>query len=186
MLTNVKPIETSYKGHRFRSRAEARWAVFFDAAGIRYLYEPEGFRMSDGTNYLPDFYLPDCKMWFEVKGVLDSLDEHKIYQFIKDSGMPVVIGYADLTFSACDNYSYPGVPSYERAERSGSWLCRCRECGTYCFMGNVGFTYCPNCGASHEKDHHMEWLLTGDSVEETDMEAFKKARSARFEHGETA
>ena len=37
---NIKPIETIYKGYRFRSRLEARWAVFFDALGIEYEYEP--------------------------------------------------------------------------------------------------------------------------------------------------
>ena len=30
----IKPIETHYKGYRFRSRLEARWAVFFDAAKL--------------------------------------------------------------------------------------------------------------------------------------------------------
>ena len=29
----AKAIETRYAGHRFRSRLEARWAVFFDALG---------------------------------------------------------------------------------------------------------------------------------------------------------
>lgn len=81
----IKPIETHYKGYRFRSRLEARWAVFFDAIGIRYLYEPEGFRLSDGTLYLPDFYLPESKAFFEVKGVMNEIDMHKIEQFIKDS-----------------------------------------------------------------------------------------------------
>jgi hypothetical protein len=52
----IKAIETSYKGYRFRSRLEARWAVFFDAAGIKWEYEPEGFDI-DGTLYLPDFRL---------------------------------------------------------------------------------------------------------------------------------
>ena len=28
----IRPIETEYRGYRFRSRFEARWAVFFDAA----------------------------------------------------------------------------------------------------------------------------------------------------------
>lgn len=37
----IKPIETVYKGYRFRSRLEARWAVFFDAQGIEWEYEPE-------------------------------------------------------------------------------------------------------------------------------------------------
>ena len=41
----MRPIETKYKGCRFRSRLEARWAVFFDALGIKWWYEPEGFMM---------------------------------------------------------------------------------------------------------------------------------------------
>lgn len=63
----IKAIETEYNGYRFRSRLEARWAVFFDAAGIRYVYEPEGFQLEDGTMYLPDFYLPILGIYVEVK-----------------------------------------------------------------------------------------------------------------------
>ena len=63
----MKAIETEYNGYRFRSRLEARWAVFFDKMGIRYEYEPEGLVLSDGTYYLPDFYLPDFHCYFEVK-----------------------------------------------------------------------------------------------------------------------
>ena len=55
---SIKPIETEYNGYRFRSRLEARWAVFVDAAGIGDEYEPEGFELYDGTRYLPDFYIP--------------------------------------------------------------------------------------------------------------------------------
>lgn len=39
----LKAIETEYKGYRFRSRPEARWAVFFDACGVKWDYEPEGY-----------------------------------------------------------------------------------------------------------------------------------------------
>ncbi|MDN7495021.1 hypothetical protein QZM89_07470 [Burkholderia gladioli] len=53
----MKAIETQYKGYRFRSRLEARWAVFFDALGIRWEYEPEGFELGFGERYLPDFFL---------------------------------------------------------------------------------------------------------------------------------
>lgn len=76
MNNDIKAIETEYDGHRFRSRLEARWAVFFNAIGLTYEYEIEGFEM-DGTRYLPDFYIPSLNRWFEIKGKPLSLDEIK-------------------------------------------------------------------------------------------------------------
>lgn len=73
-MTTIAPIETVYAGCRFRSRLEARWAVFFDSMGIRWEYEPQGFILSHGRYYLPDFYLPDCASWVEVKGQLNEFD----------------------------------------------------------------------------------------------------------------
>lgn len=68
----IKAIETKYKGYRFRSRLEARWAVFFDVARIKWQYECEGYWIGvDEQNqrqYLPDFYLPETETWIEVKG----------------------------------------------------------------------------------------------------------------------
>lgn len=70
----IKAIDTEYNGMLFRSRLEARWAVFFDAAGIKYEYEPEGFE-HDGVRYLPDFYLPEFDMYAEVKPDRSGIDE---------------------------------------------------------------------------------------------------------------
>ena len=64
----MKVIETIYNGYRFRSRLEARWAVFFDALGVEYQYEPEGYELGDGIRYLPDFWLPKQNCWIEIKG----------------------------------------------------------------------------------------------------------------------
>lgn len=64
--SDIKAIETEYDGHRFRSRLEARWAVFFNAVGLTYEYEIEGFEM-DGTRYLPDFYIPSLNRWSRSK-----------------------------------------------------------------------------------------------------------------------
>lgn len=66
LLNEIKAIETEYKGYKFRSRLEARWAVFFDATGIQYEYEVEGFKKGTAC-YLPDFYLPEEDMYVEVK-----------------------------------------------------------------------------------------------------------------------
>lgn len=80
----ITPIETIYKGYRFRSRLEARWAVFMDACGADWEYEPEGISAvsyaapgwdwdEDGnviceypaqtfsTRYLPDFVVHNVK-----------------------------------------------------------------------------------------------------------------------------
>lgn len=106
--SRVRPIETSYAGCRFRSRLEARWAVFFDALDIPWDYEPQGFevggdevhvpghtpnhgddrvghdachRPDHGTppiRYLPDFWLPSLKLWAEVKGDLRRVDLHTL------------------------------------------------------------------------------------------------------------
>lgn len=65
---HIKPIETRYKGYRFRSRLEARWAVFFDSLGLKWEYEPEGFDLGFGELYLPDFWLPEMNAWVEIKG----------------------------------------------------------------------------------------------------------------------
>ena len=62
-----RPIETLYAGCRFRSRLEARWAIFLDALGVLWEYEIEGFDL-DGLWYLPDFWLPSLEAWLEVKG----------------------------------------------------------------------------------------------------------------------
>lgn len=66
-MNKISPIQTRYKGFHFRSRLEARWAVFFDALEVRWEYEFEGFQLAPGERYLPDFYLPDMKVWIEIK-----------------------------------------------------------------------------------------------------------------------
>ncbi len=70
----LKPIETHYKGYRFRSRLEARWAVFFDALGIKWEYEKEGFCLDGVGYYLPDFWLSHLGVWAEVKPEDNTLE----------------------------------------------------------------------------------------------------------------
>ncbi len=80
----IKAIITKYKGIDFRSRMEARTAVFLDALGIKWEYEKEGYELDNGNGeiirYLPDFYIPkqdrfeEC--FIEVKGNTPTHDEH--------------------------------------------------------------------------------------------------------------
>src|SRR4051812_45121011 len=63
---SIAAIETTYKGKRFRSRLEVRWAMFFDELGIEWEYEPRQFGCPTAF-YVPDFYLPGHKKFVEVK-----------------------------------------------------------------------------------------------------------------------
>lgn len=88
----IKPINTFYDGHWFRSRLEARWAVVFKTLGVPYEYEPEGFDLGDGLYYLPDFRVQcygkrgSCNskpfdLYIEVKGKMSDTDAEKIRRF---------------------------------------------------------------------------------------------------------
>lgn len=48
----MRGIKTIINGVRFRSRLEAKWAIFFDLLGWRWEYEPY-----DLNGYIPDFIL---------------------------------------------------------------------------------------------------------------------------------
>lgn len=69
----MNAIPTTYAGVRFRSRLEARWAVFFDSLGIDWRYEHEGH--AAGRWYLCDFYLPEFDVWIEIKPCPPTEDE---------------------------------------------------------------------------------------------------------------
>lgn len=97
---SIKAIETSYQGYRFRSRLEARWAVFLDTLGIRYEYEKEGFELEDVGRYLPDFWLPDLHVWLEIKGGEPTWDEIRKAQELycvgeKERGWGVAFGIGE-------------------------------------------------------------------------------------------
>lgn len=69
-MDTISAIETSYKGYRFRSRLEARWAMFFDRVGVTWTHEPQPLRVA-GEPYLPDFLvsLPGGDVVHEVKSL---------------------------------------------------------------------------------------------------------------------
>jgi hypothetical protein len=71
----TESVATDYADCRFRSRREARWAIFLDVAGIAWKYEPRVLTVSGSMRgivyrWLPDFYLPQCEQYAEVKGFL--------------------------------------------------------------------------------------------------------------------
>lgn len=75
----IKPIETVYRGYKFRSRLEAKWGVFLDACEVKWKYEEEGYDLHYSGYYLPDFHLPTHRVFIEIK----PLPKHS-----HDGGLP--------------------------------------------------------------------------------------------------
>lgn len=115
-MTNIAPIETTYKEICFRSRLEARWAIFFDEMGIEWKYEPGAFQVPFNgytLKYFPDFALTNLKcsmdmqspLYIEVKGrkhysEIYENDRRKFESFSKDHALlvlgPIPFRVADL------------------------------------------------------------------------------------------
>lgn len=109
-MSEIKAIETEYNGIRFRSRLEARWAVFFDAAGEKYEYEPDSF-MLDGMGYVPDFYLPNHDLYVEVKPFREGafLEVSKTLGLIGTGRIKSLMILSNLPEGVNSFFAYPAI-----------------------------------------------------------------------------
>lgn len=141
----IKPIPTECLGTRFRSRLEARWAVFFDRASIPWRYEFEGFQLPSGW-YVPDFWLPKLRVWLEIKpepALSGSRPFRLCVELADTSGNTVALASGEPTAREGlqvfagegwldDRYSFAECPSCSRIgvafEARGA-----RVCGSGCF-----------------------------------------------------
>ncbi len=205
MDNKLKPIETEYHGYKFRSRLEARWAVFFDTAGVEWEYEPEGFELPSGLRYLPDFRLHGVSIdgdepesvWAEVKGVMDEASARKIEEFYR-SGNPVDDGWSTdnkviVLGSIPDERNMDGEPDI-----CSLWYGMASQIGDnehenvypfgpyslfgYGVAGGVGVLPLRGGTLGIVSRHYMRYHKEGINVPLA-FKAFRKARQARFEHG---
>lgn len=139
----IKAVKTFYNSYLFRSRLEARWAVFFDELKIRYKYEPEMSEVGKVfvQNYIPDFYLPELELYVEIKGRAPTENEiRKAAGWANDTG-PVLILYGGMEqHGLIENvYKNSMLLSFPREHEKPSDLpilykgysfCECPRCGT--------------------------------------------------------
>ena len=81
-----------YKGVFMRSGLELLFAEYLDENNIKWVYEPQTFKLSEGMRYKPDFYLPERDTWVEVKGYLTEKESLKIETF-KSLGKKLEVYY---------------------------------------------------------------------------------------------
>lgn len=193
-MNKLKPIETEYDGYKFRSRLEARWAVFFDSLGVEYEYEPEGFELPSGLRYLPDFRVKcygtrgtrdedPFDLWIEVKGKMTELDASKIREFS---------GYRD---DACYGLLDNPILVVGNIPKEQCWK---ESWGVHAYEKMDGFEIFPfnyelidgDCFAAYPAAHDGHFYLFGDDSNYFNLDdcpivesAYSRARKARFEHG---
>ena len=130
--SRIEAIETHYNGFHFRSRAEARYAIFFDLLGIQYEYEPEKFDLPSGR-YIPDFRLsglwPYGPIYFEVKGGEPSADEiskpRELSHRRFDSRETCFVAYGNVN----DHIIYPGEDAWCCVKDAKLTFGQCIICG---------------------------------------------------------
>jgi hypothetical protein len=195
----IKAIETRYAGCRFRSRLEARWAVFFDTLGIKWEYERQGYEIFDRLGicetkswwYLPDFWLPEHEVHAEVKGSLTGAELRRLAS---------AAAYLSAPQGGCGEGSdliLLGPIPYELSVSPFRLHMHKGELQVSPWRGDLAGPF--HCWHEH---HHLaddvegiidvpasqiiHKLLEGcpNTLSYAIREAYEAARSARFEHGE--
>jgi hypothetical protein len=195
-MTGPKPLDTRYKGYRFRSRLEARWAVFFDALNIEYLYEPEGFQLKAGR-YLPDFQLVGSfpvaafennhwgtvgfrdDFFVEVKPPkkLSKSTLRKLWEFSGFHPLLISHGTPDHVL-----ISYFDGGNYVRGLYFG--LFEVPDAKGAIEYSGPGLIISPRQNDFEPVEEAMPGFYAMTSAHPDMQVAYEKARSARFEHGE--
>lgn len=165
-------LETVFGSRCFRSRTEARWAVFFDAMGWSYEYERDGFQFGK-CRYLPDFWLPGLKVWWEVKGALPTAREKQLARRLQNkTGQPCIISVGQPKPRAEQLVCFDNSGDHLE-ERFCTLLADRRNNGEYWLYGECwGKSLGPVFGPDHGK-------YPADIDEQLER-AFAKALSARF------
>lgn len=184
MTATMRPTETRYKGRRFRSRLEARHAVFYDHLGIPWEFEDHDFLLPSGIRYLPDFWLPKQDCFIEIKGTNPTPEE-----LAKCDGLATVTGKNVYCFFG--SIKSPEYQDFENNDGAYAWLpngsevawdnfyqwCECSRCGFFGveYSGRSERLCCPCV-----KDSPKVYNYDTPRLER----AYDAATSARFEFGE--
>jgi len=157
-----KVIPTLYNGIEFRSRLEARWALFMDLIGVKWAYEPEGYQIG-GDKYLPDFFLYRQNCFYEIKPAWPTNQEAKKCEslamatgrkvFLQHGPLLVPTGDVNegaLAYWRCDD----GMPG---SDITYLWA-ECKKCG-YCelqFEGRSARNSCRHYGPESNKEYNED------------------------------
>jgi hypothetical protein len=107
-------------GKRTRSGWENEMIKLLSDLGIRYEYEPKRFYFkSEKESYLPDFYLPDYKVFIEVKGWYDERSQRRTKLFLKEYPQYGLVLYSEKDRKKCLRNKYQLLTLIQKAQVNG-------------------------------------------------------------------
>lgn len=171
---NPKPIPTRFRGNVFRSRLEARWAVFFHHFDLQYTYEAEGYQLKTGW-YLPDFWIPEWNTFVEIKPVeATDAEIEKANSLHLESDQTVLIVQGQPWI---DEYFIAPFVGRQRLRPSEFSFCASCEaiCLVDCDSGCAVNKHLSNSGCGDDDVRSKVW--PGDFI----ARGLEAARSANFE-----
>jgi hypothetical protein len=187
----AQAIETYYRGCHFRSRLEARWAVFFEQAGLPWRYEPEGYALcvdeQPSIAYLPDFYVPALGHWIEVKPEAPTGEQRKVVELFTDQVGPLLLVCGMPSKDGHGIYLPPlqlgnegSIDQYWPKATFG--VCRKCEIINSIADDNYGWSQIAPCKfpVSQHCQANERWPVLNEHL----ISAYAAARRARFEHAE--
>lgn len=193
-MLDLKAIQTQYNGYLFRSRLEARWAVFFDACGVKFEYEPEGYDLGNGLMYLPDFLLHGVvgrdsgDLFVEVKVTMNQADAEKIKRFAEigknhrlpnEKFNPAILVVGQIPKGSCMGAITACIGSRAYADQHG-WP------NEFNFETIDGDYFAAHPGVNLSGGFELFGDDSGYLCEMDEIKtekAYRLARQARFEHG---
>ena len=153
-----------YNGIEFRSKLESKTAQALDNIGIPYVYEPDGYKLSNGLWYRPDFWLPNVQQFIECKGVMSSTDSAKIVGLVEDTNHPVLVISYDKAMFITKWWNNPNetVVTYS----DNILIVRCISCSKKFFLAGEDTYTCPACGAYDGSKYLdiLEWIDSGSQL----------------------
>jgi hypothetical protein len=195
VTASIHAIQTSYAGYRFRSRTEARWAVFLNDLGLKWEYETQGFIVGrERRPYLPDFHLPELGLWLEVKP--------STVEGTEPDGVDLWADFAGMVFTEWETGKTAmligPIPDPQTVDREGPPKAKHWYDPGIVILGDWHYAWC---ACPTGKHFDVQYEARGAAIEcgcprVTDgrlrsgnhpaiLDAYRAARGARFEHGET-
>ena len=185
----MKAIETEFNGYLFRSRLEARWAVFLSKLSVEWSYESEGYDLK-GTWYLPDFYVKDWNCWLEVKPTEASAEDFAKPESLAECSGKMVLVVCGDPWTDDDRNHYevrlyePGWTTADEKElrwgSSGWGFGQGRKCEEEIWLVNDDGQAFTLKAVPHDRDGKHP--LSGNWASRIQA-ALLAARQAQFEHG---